>query len=64
MNSTENFLAHHPIIGFVSTLIGFIAPFIDGIIPVLQLLTLIVGLGIGLLTLEAKLKERKNGKTK
>jgi len=36
MNSTENFLAHHPIIGFVSTLIGFIAPFIDGIIPVLQ----------------------------
>lgn len=64
MNNTENFLAHNPIVGFISTLVGFIAPFIDGIIPILQLLTLIVGLGIGVLTLEAKIKERKNGKSK
>ena len=64
MNNTESFLAHNPVIGFISTIIGFVAPFIDALMPILQLGTLIVGLAIGLLTLEAKLKERKNGKIK
>ena len=59
MSNTETFLAHNPIIGFISTMVGFIAPFISDINPVLQFLTLCFGLVIGGLTIEAKHKERK-----
>lgn len=59
MSNTETFLAHNPIIGLISTMVGFIVPFISEINPVLQFFTLCFGLVIGGLTIEAKLKERK-----
>lgn len=64
MSTTEMTLAHTPTIGIASTIIGFIAPFICSLLPIVQLLVALVGLAIGVLTIEAKLKERKLNKKK
>lgn len=60
--SLQQTLSHNPIIGIISTVIGFVTPFFSTITPIVQFVVAVVGLGIGLLTLEAKLVERKNRK--
>jgi preprotein translocase subunit SecG len=66
MSDTELALAHHSWFGFSASLIGFVTSFLTAVTPILQVLVLVVSLAIGVLTIEAKLKERKlkknNGK--
>lgn len=64
MSHSEIALAQHPYIGFIACLISFITPFIGAVLPIVQLGVALVGLIIGVLTIEAKLKERKIRKNK
>lgn len=64
MSNLESSLAQNPWFGFIATIFGALMPFISSVLPIFQLMAVIVGLGIGLLTFEAKWKERKIRKRK
>lgn len=54
-------LRNHPMIGMGSAAGGFLAPFIEAVSPVLQLVALVIGILIGALTLAIKWKEYNEG---
>lgn len=58
------FLSKEPVIGYVSSFGSSFVLFISGIMPALQLLGCVVGIGVGVLTFYAKLLEIKNNKSK
>lgn len=55
-------LSKEPIIGYTTSLGSSVFLFISGIMPALQLLGCIVGIGVGVLTFYAKWLEIKNRK--
>ena len=59
MSTSETVFANHPSIGFIASIMGILTPFITSILPVFQLLLVTGSLIICLLTIEAKVKERK-----
>jgi len=59
MSQTELALANNTWFGLTATIIGFFTPFISSLLPTVQFLVACSGLVIGLLTIEAKWKERK-----
>ncbi len=59
MSQTELALAHNTWFGFIVSFFGFITPFISSLNPILQFFALVVSIGIGVLTIESKLKERR-----
>ena len=60
MSQTELALAQHPYLGFISSLMSAMLPFLMGsVMPLMQLAGVMIGLFIGVLTLESKWKERK-----
>lgn len=56
------FLSKEPIIGYASSFGSSLVLFISGIMPALQLLGCVVGIGVGVLTFYAKWLEIKNNK--
>jgi len=64
MSHSETILAQHPYIAIFTSFFGFLTPFITGIIPVLQFIVLLLSLWLTVLTIEAKLKERKHKRKK
>lgn len=59
MSHTELALAQNTWFGFTVSCFGFITPFISSLNPILQFFALVVSIGIGVLTIESKLKERR-----
>jgi len=64
MSHSETILAQHPYIGIFSGVLGFVTPFIPTIIPILQVIVLLLSIWVTVLTIEAKLKERKHKRRK
>lgn len=56
------FLSKEPIVGYTASLGSSFCLFISGIMPSLQLLGCVVGIGVGVLTFYAKWLEIKNNK--
>lgn len=55
-------LSKEPLIGYVSSLGTSLILFIQGVMPVLQLIGVIVGIGVGVITMYGKYLEIKNKK--
>lgn len=55
-------LAKEPLIGYVSSLGTSMALFIAGVMPFLQLVGVIVGIGVGAITIYGKYLDLKNKK--
>ncbi|MDO9187119.1 MAG: hypothetical protein Q7W13_13985 [Bacteroidia bacterium] len=55
-------LSKEPLIGYVSSLGTSFILFIQGVFPVLQLIGVIVGIGVGVITFYGKYLEIKNKK--
>lgn len=62
MSNTETVLAQHPYIAILTSVFGFVTPFITSILPIFQLIVLILSIWLTVLTIEAKLKERNTKK--
>jgi len=64
MSHTETILAQHPYLAILTSIFGFFMPFITTMIPVLQIIVLVLSIWLTVLTIEAKLKERKHKRRK
>lgn len=64
MKKVEDFLRKHPTLGFLTSLWAFIQPFMDTLTPILQFIALVIGVGIGALTLRLKLMEYNEKRAK
>lgn len=64
MHRLLELLKEHPILGMLSSLFASFQSFMQTSTPVLQYLGLLIGIGIGVLTLLIKLKDLQHKKTK
>jgi hypothetical protein len=64
MSTTEQALANHPFLAIFSSLFSGILSFVGGCVPILQAILLIASLVLTIITIEAKLKERKINRDK
>lgn len=59
IHSVSQTLSKSPEIGVLSSLVATVFPFIETVTPILQVMGLVVGLAIGILTAAIKYKEYK-----
>ena len=64
MQKLNLFLREHPGLGMFSSVGGALQTLIDTSTPVLQYLALVIGIGIGILTLFIKIKELRRNTTR
>lgn len=64
MHKLNLFLREHPGLGMFSSVGGALQTLIETSTPVLQYLALIIGVGIGILTLLIKIKELRRNTTR
>ena len=64
MQKLNLFLREHPGLGMFSSVGGALQTLIDTSTPMLQYLALVIGVGIGILTLLIKIKELRRNTTR
>lgn len=64
MHKLNLFLREHPGLGMFSSVGGALQTLIETSTPVLQYLALVIGIGIGILTLLIKIKELRGNTTR
>lgn len=60
MDTLRNVLGDNPEIGIIGSIIAFLTPLIDAISPLLQIISVVLGIGIAYVTFRIQLRRWNN----